>query len=64
MDGFFLAAKFLLLLSFSIDVHGEFAAKGCDIFKGIWVYDNSYPLYDARKCPFCWESIYTCIAKN
>jgi len=26
--------------------------NGCDIFRGHWVYDESYPLYDARSCPF------------
>ncbi|XP_074276045.1 protein trichome birefringence-like 43 [Silene latifolia] len=27
-------------------------AKKCDLYAGRWVYDNSYPLYDAGECPF------------
>ncbi|KAL9244563.1 hypothetical protein vseg_018331 [Gypsophila vaccaria] len=26
--------------------------KKCDIYTGKWVYDSSYPLYDAGECPF------------
>ncbi|KAL2496714.1 Protein trichome birefringence-like 43 [Forsythia ovata] len=52
MDKFFIAANILLLLSLSFHVNGEVEAKQCDIFKGSWVFDNSYPLYDSTKCPF------------
>lgn len=24
----------------------------CNFFKGRWVYDDSYPLYDPKSCPF------------
>uniref|UniRef100_A0A803M6C2 Trichome birefringence-like N-terminal domain-containing protein n=2 Tax=Chenopodium quinoa TaxID=63459 RepID=A0A803M6C2_CHEQI len=30
----------------------EISKNSCDLYTGKWVYDSSYPLYDASSCPF------------
>ncbi|KAK6946594.1 PC-Esterase [Dillenia turbinata] len=30
-------------------------SDGCNLFKGSWVYDKTYPYYDKRTCPFIEE---------
>ncbi|KAI3824484.1 hypothetical protein L1987_05944 [Smallanthus sonchifolius] len=41
--------------SYNISSSGSLRGRellGCDLFKGRWVVDNSYPLYAASSCPF------------
>ncbi|KAI3955954.1 hypothetical protein MKW98_006314, partial [Papaver atlanticum] len=33
--------------------------SNCDFFTGSWVFDDTYPLYDALKCPLI-EREYSC----
>ncbi|XP_059668797.1 protein trichome birefringence-like 43 [Cornus florida] len=47
----------VLVLSLMNQTHGDsnvsgLGSKGCDLFQGSWVYDDSYPLYDLTNCPF------------
>ncbi|KAI8011352.1 Protein trichome birefringence-like 42 [Camellia lanceoleosa] len=36
--------------------------NGCNLFQGSWVFDNTYPLYDASNCPFV-SSDWNCHAR-
>lgn len=44
--------SFSLLLMFLLIQQLEANASGCDYFQGMWVYDESFPLYNTSTCPF------------
>ncbi|KAJ6402709.1 hypothetical protein OIU84_014753 [Salix udensis] len=42
----------LLFVSLAVHHGGVATGGGCDLYKGIWVRDEAYPLYDPSRCPF------------
>ncbi|PPS18013.1 hypothetical protein GOBAR_AA02554 [Gossypium barbadense] len=46
----FATSLFLFLIEICQQVDG--IGSKCDIYKGKWVFDASYPLYNSRNCPF------------
>ncbi|XP_028760227.1 protein trichome birefringence-like 43 isoform X1 [Neltuma alba] len=42
----------LLFSLSSLTVESEGNINSCDLFDGIWVYDESYPLYESSDCDF------------
>ncbi|XP_042066015.1 protein trichome birefringence-like 37 [Salvia splendens] len=42
----------LLLLLVCVILSLQQQEERCNTFEGSWVYDASYPLYDASQCPF------------
>ncbi|CAN6690927.1 unnamed protein product [Malus baccata var. baccata] len=59
-----IAAHLLLLLvvcdyQVVVRARGDESSSSCDFFKGRWVLDQSYPLYDPSSCPFI-ESEFSC----
>lgn len=50
----FLAATLtcLFLLNSAL---GRIAESACDFYKGDWVFDSSYPLYNSSQCPFLYK---------
>lgn len=50
--GSFAIRAALLVVSLAGHHRGIARGGGCDLYKGIWVRDEAYPLYDASRCPF------------
>ncbi|KAI3800822.1 hypothetical protein L1987_28919 [Smallanthus sonchifolius] len=56
-------AKTQVPLSSSYNISSSLRGRGllgCDLFKGKWVVDNSYPIYAASSCPFI-DSEFDCL---
>ncbi|RDX89912.1 Protein trichome birefringence-like 43, partial [Mucuna pruriens] len=54
--GWCFSTSVVLFLTLLTQIHhgrGYLYHKGCDLFQGSWVYDDSYPLYyESSQCPF------------
>ncbi|KAI3411484.1 PMR5N domain-containing protein [Psidium guajava] len=43
------------LIEFPPKALSKMASGNCNLYEGSWVYDDSYPIYDASNCPFISE---------
>ncbi|KAM5578415.1 protein trichome birefringence-like 43 [Rosa sericea] len=57
MDGFAVLVVLVVVSVVQQQVHG---IGGCDVSRGNWVHDDSYPLYEASSCPFI-EKEFDCV---
>lgn len=57
MDGF---AVLVVLVVVSVVQHQVHGIGRCDVSRGNWVLDDSYPLYEASSCPFI-EKEFDCL---
>lgn len=61
MGGFSIAGIAILIsLVVATQAQAVVPRSTCDIYKGKWVYDPSYPLYDPAKCPFLESREFDC----
>lgn len=51
-----------IIMRMSIVQSSQASLKNCDFTAGKWIFDQSYPLYDSRRCPYLTTAV-TC-AKN
>ncbi|KAL0458969.1 UNVERIFIED_CONTAM: protein trichome birefringence-like 38 [Sesamum latifolium] len=51
MSSMLLFLPCLISTSNVAQTHRQIKQKGCNLYEGKWVYDESYPLFDSSKCP-------------